>query len=268
MMKIVLSFILIILSQSVFAQKIINEVVYSEKMGRSVDVVVVLPDVQKDVSYKSVYILHGFSGNPERTYKQDIPDLLRKANEFKTIYIIPDGNFSSWYIDSPLDKTSQYQTFISTELIGYIDAKYPTKKEFEARGILGWSMGGYGALHIGLKNVNTFSVIGSTCGAIDFRQFGPYYEQFKVDQILGEVENIDDFFLIYQYEETIKSTNQKLILDCGTEDILINMNRSYHNYLVKNKIDHQYIEYPGNHDTDYWSKALSVQLLLFNESLK
>ncbi len=267
-MKLVLNFILIILSQSVFSQKIINDVVYSEKMGRNIDVVVVLPNVQKDVNYKSVYILHGFSGNPERTYKQDIPDLLSKANEFKTIYIIPDGNFSSWYVDSPLDKSSQYQTFISTELISYIDMKYPTKKEFDARGILGWSMGGYGALHIGLKNIDVFSVVGSSCGALDFRQFGPYYEQFKVDQILGKVEDIDNSFLIYQPEEKAKNTNQKIILDCGTEDILIHMNRSYHNYLVKNNIDHQYIEYIGKHDTDYWSKALSIQLILFNELLK
>lgn len=50
-MKLVLSFILIILSQSVFLQKIINDVVYSEKMGRNIDVVVVLPNVQKDAKF-------------------------------------------------------------------------------------------------------------------------------------------------------------------------------------------------------------------------
>jgi len=211
--------------------------------------------------------LHGFSGNPERTYAQDIPELARKAKIYQTIYIIPDGNFSSWYVDSPLDKSSQYQTFVDKELIQYIDAKYPTIKNRESRGILGWSMGGYGALHIGLQNSKLYSVVGSVCGALDFTQFGPYYEQFKVDKVLGSSQQLDPSYLIFQKDRSMNNTDQKIILDCGTEDMLLNMNRDFHQYLTKNNIDHLYMESKGQHDTAYWSKALSLQLLLFSQYL-
>jgi len=267
-MKTVISFFLLIISQIGFSQKIVREVVPSNSMNKNIDVVVILPDNKVQSNYKTVYILHGFSGNPERTIKEDIPNLVAKSKEYQTIYVIPDGNFSSWYVDSPIDKKSQYQTFIGTELINYIDNKYPTKKDKNSRGILGWSMGGYGALHIGLKNNNIFSVIGSTCGALDFKQFGPFYTYFKVDKVLGSVDIPNEAYMIYQKDKEMINPNQNIILDCGTEDNLLEMNRAYHNYLTKNNIEHIYIESLGKHDTEYWSKALNRQLMYFNTYLK
>ena len=114
-----------------------------------------------------MYILHGYSGNPERTLKQDIPDLQAKANAFSTIYILPDGNYNSWYVDSPVDQKSQYKTFIGSELVQYIDGHYPTKAEKIQRNY--WvEYGGFGALYIGISFPEIFGLVGSSCGALDF----------------------------------------------------------------------------------------------------
>ena len=98
-------------------------------MKKEISTIIVAPDIKPHQQYKTVYILHGYSGNPERTLKQDIPDLQAKAKAFNTIYILPDGNYNSWYVDSPVDKKSQYKTFIGSELVQYIDGHYPTKAE-------------------------------------------------------------------------------------------------------------------------------------------
>lgn len=255
---------LLALSLSISAQKIIHKNVYSKKMNKEIETVIITPKFVNGKKYKTIYILHGYSGNPDRTYKQDIPDLVTKSQKYKTIYVLPNGNFNSWYVDSPVDKTSQYQTFIGKELVDYIDANYPTTQNRKSRGILGWSMGGYGATNIGITYQNTFSIVGSTCGALDFTRFGESFHNYQVDKVLGEFKNLSKQYLTFDKTKQMHSSNQFYIFDCGTEDAqMIAMNRDFHKLLTNEKIEHLYIESPGAHDTEYWSKALSNQLVLF-----
>jgi enterochelin esterase-like enzyme len=50
------------------------------------------------------------------------------------------------------------------------------------------------------------------------------------------------------------------MIDCGTEDFLLLPNRKLHDKLTAAKVPHGYLEYPGKHDWDYWTKALSAQV--------
>lgn len=263
-MKIGITFLLLALFFSVSAQNIIHRQVYSANMHKNIDAIIVTPDLQQGVRYKTVYILHGYSGNPARTIEQDIPDLLKKAMDFQTIYIIPDGNYNSWYVDSPLEAQLQYSTFIGNELINYIDQHFPTKANRTARGLLGWSMGGYGALHIGVAYPKVFSLVGSSCGAIDFDRFGEGYQAYQVDKVLGALKDLSPSFRIYDNVGKMIHSGQRYILDCGTEDTqMLEMNRSLHQQLTTQKINHLYIESPGGHDSAYWHKSLVNQLVLF-----
>jgi len=247
-----------------YAQQRNTEQVYSAKMNKTIETIVVTPKVERGKTYKTVYILHGYSGNPTRTYEQDIPNLKQKAEENSTIYVLANGNYNSWYVDSPKKADSQYQTFIGEELVAYVDAHYPTKKEKESRGILGWSMGGYGAIHIGAQYPSTFSIIGSSCGALDFARFGTGYTGYQVDQVLGDLATLNETYFTIHALDLIEKSHQKLILDCGTEDDqMIEMNRTFHQVLTQRHIPHLYIESPGDHTPTYWSKSLSHQLSLF-----
>lgn len=256
--------LLLALSLTISAQDIIHKKVYSTKMDKEIETVIITPKLKKGVSYKTVYLLHGYSGNPDRTYKKDIPDLVSKSEKYQTIYVLPTGNFNSWYVDSPINKTSQYQTFIGKELVEYIDANYPTIKDRKFRGILGWSMGGYGATTIGVTYQNSFSIVGSTCGALDFNRFGENFHNYQVDKVLGEFKSLPIEYFAFNKIEQMQKSNQYYILDCGTEDEqMIEMNRDFHKLLNNQKVEHLYIESRGGHDTNYWSKALSNQLALF-----
>lgn len=266
-MKNLISLFLVLISiTEVSAQKLIHKDVFSPKMNKNIKTIIITPNLQPKETYKTVYILHGFSGNPDRIVKEDLPNLLEKAKTYNTIYILPDGNYSSWYVDSPIIKDSQYQTFIGKELVEFIDKNYPTKKEKKYRGILGWSMGGYGAMNIGITYQDTFGIVGSSCGALDFKSFGKGYEQYKVNDVLGPLEKLDPKFLTDSKVEKMISANQNYILDCGTEDQqMIMQNRRFHEKLTANKIQHLYIESLGAHTTEYWSRSLSDQLALFNK---
>lgn len=269
-MKNLISIVCLVACFSHFSsQKIIRQDIFSPKMNKKIKTIIITPDLQPDVTYKSVYILHGYSGNPERTLQKDIPDLVLKAQEYQTIYILPDGNYNSWYVDSPIKKDSQYQTFIGEELVGFINRNYPVKTEKKFRGILGWSMGGYGATNIGVTYRKIFGVVGSSCGALDFRSFGKEYTNYQVDKVLGSFPDLDVNFLTDSKIELMKTASQYYIFDCGTEDDqMITQNRKFHDQLTHAKIGHLYIESPGKHDPEYWSQSLSNQLSLFERYFK
>lgn len=59
-----------------------------------------------------------------------------------------------------------------------------------------------------------------------------------------------------------------IIIDCGTEDFIIQMSKATHDKMAKLKIPHDYIERPGKHDWPYWSNAVKYQLLFFKEYFK
>ncbi|UDF03054.1 alpha/beta hydrolase family protein [Asticcacaulis sp. AND118] len=64
---------------------------------------------------------------------------------------------SSWYVNSPV--TGNWQDFMVTELVPYIDAHYRTLASSASRGIAGDRMGGYGALRFGMTNPETFGAV-------------------------------------------------------------------------------------------------------------
>ena len=263
-MKTLFNFILLLVfSHSLFAQNVIREKIFSAKMKKEISTIIVAPDIKPHQQYKTVYILHGYSGNPERTLKQDIPDLQAKAKAFNTIYILPDGNYNSWYVDSPVDKKSQYKTFIGSELVQYIDGHYPTKAEKKSRGIIGWSMGGFGALYIGTSFPKIFGIVGSSCGALDFRTFNEGYNNYQVDKVLGPLSSLGSDYILSDNTDKMLNTGQYYILDCGINDFFISKNQNFHQELLSKKIEHLYIESLGEHNTKYWSRALSNQLSLF-----
>ena len=72
--------------------------------------------------------------------------------DYDIIIVCPDGNKTRWYFDSPVDSSSQYETYISKELISEVDKKYNTNASKNGRAITGLSMGGHGALYIAFKH--------------------------------------------------------------------------------------------------------------------
>src|SRR5690606_41468252 len=66
------------------------------------------------------------------------------------------SDLDSWYWDSPIDPNYQYETFVSEELVKWIDKNYNTIASREGRAITGLSMGGHGGLYLGFRNLDVF----------------------------------------------------------------------------------------------------------------
>lgn len=85
------------------------------------------------------------------------------------ILVLPDC-FNRWggsqFIDS--DGTGRYQTYLADEVFAFVDAEFQTIPDREARGVIGRSSGGFGALRLGMDRPDVVSVIGSHAGDAAF----------------------------------------------------------------------------------------------------
>ncbi|MBC8234573.1 prolyl oligopeptidase family serine peptidase [bacterium] len=121
--------------------------------------------------YPVFYVLHGYMGNigSMTPIKPTIDFMIRNRNIGEMIAVFVDGSNKfrgSWYLSS--ETIGNYETYITQDLVNHIDANYRTIVNRESRGITGFSMGGYGAMHLALKFPQVFSAVVSQGGVYDF----------------------------------------------------------------------------------------------------
>ncbi|WP_018612888.1 alpha/beta hydrolase [Segetibacter koreensis] len=242
--------------------------IYSSSMFKNVKCVVITPSDYKKSNhrYPVVYLLHGYSGNYSDWVIKD-PEMQKLSDENKMMIVCPDGSFSSWYFDSPVDLTMHYETNIGVEIPAYIDSVYHTVKDRKARAITGLSMGGHGGLFIGFKHSETFGACGSMSGVLDISNF-QQIRGLDVEKRLGDTITNKQYYYdwsVINIIEKYPKDSLAILFDCGIADTYINMNRRTHEKMLQLKIPHTYTERPGKHDWDYWNNALRYQLLFFKQ---
>jgi S-formylglutathione hydrolase FrmB len=237
--------------------------IYSNSMRKNIKCVVIKPDAYKgkNTRFPTVYLLHGYSGSYSNWIKR-VPELTKHADTYQVLIVCPDGDYSSWYVNSPIDSTMQYETYIAKEVPAYIETNYRTIKDRQARAITGLSMGGHGGLFLGFRHADFFGACGSMSGALALEYITKNY---RIEKLLGDTTNKEVYrqHSIMAQMEKYPKDSVAIIMDCGTEDFLIEMSRMAHQKMLQLKIPHDYIERPGKHDWKYWDTAVEYQLLYF-----
>lgn len=238
--------------------------VYSPKMRKEIKNVVIVPENYSERRhYPVLYLLHGYSDNYAKWVKT-VPSIKTLASEYQMILVCPDGGYSSWYMDSPIDSTFQYETYITKELLPFIDGHYSTIPDRRERAITGLSMGGFGALYIAIRNSNLFAHAGSMSGGVDLR-YSP--KSFDIAKRIGDIDTHQaewDNRSIINMINNLKNKELDLIIDCGVSDFFYQINGALHRRLLALNIDHDYIERPGSHTWDYWANSIQYQMLYFD----
>lgn len=114
--------------------------------------------------YPVVYALHGYSiGAQQWMGEIHVPQVIEGGmaqGAREMIYVFPDSKTvhnGSMYSSSAT--TGDFETFISRDLVAYVDSHYRTLPTRESRGLVGHSMGGYGATRIGMKHADVFGAL-------------------------------------------------------------------------------------------------------------
>ncbi len=179
-----LIFITAVVSVSAQSGKIISDEMHAVSLEKNLigdspkrDVLIYLPpdyDKQTAIRYPVVYLLHGFTVAANKTWiieneglRMNIGAMMDKliaAQKVRPmILVMPDGSNKfggSFYTNSMT--TGNWEDFITRDLVGYIDKKYRTLSKAESRGIVGHSMGGYGAIKLAMKNPDIYGAVYAT----------------------------------------------------------------------------------------------------------
>lgn len=163
------------------------------------DVIVFLPpsyEQDKNRRYPVVYALHGYSiGAEQWSHEIHVPQTIEGAfaqGAKDMIVVLPDSKTvhnGSMYSSSVT--TGDFEKFISHDVVAYVDAHYRTIPDRTSRGLVGHSMGGYGATRIGMKHSDVFGslYIMSPC-CLSARAAGP--PNPEIEKALEAVKTPED----------------------------------------------------------------------------
>lgn len=258
-------FTILLVSFVSWGAKVDTLTTHSPSMQKNIKAVVITPDAySKDKEYPVVYLLHGYSGNYANWIKQ-VPALQDYADQHEMIIVCPDGNFGSWYLDSPKIEESKYETYVATELVDWIDTNYSTKANREGRAITGLSMGGHGAFYLAFKHQDVFGMAGSMSGGLDIT---PFPNNWELSKLLGnyseEPENWEAHSVI-NLTQKLTPNSLELIISCGTDDFFYPQNVKLHEKLTYHNIPHTFISAPGAHTWEFWEDTVKYHLQFFND---
>ncbi len=212
--------------------------------------------------YPTLYLLHGLSD--DHTIWMRRTSIERYAAE-RNIAVVMPAVGRSFYQDTA--SGAKYWTFVSEELPALCEQFFPLSGEREQRFAAGLSMGGYGALRLGLACPEKFAAAASLSGALDLarrlREAGregalmnrAEYTGIFGPELRGEGTDADLFFLA---EKLAASAGPKpaLYIACGTEDGLLGESRAFREHLSRLGLDAAYHESPGGHDWACWDAEI------------
>lgn len=243
-----------------FAAKVDTVNVWSAAMKKNIPTVVITPEKTSGAPLPVVYLLHGYSDN-YAGWVTKVPAVKDLADRYGMIIVCPDGGFSSWYWNSPVDAGFQYETYVAEELVKWVDGKYKTIASPKGRAITGLSMGGHGALYLAMRHQDVFGAGGSMSGGVDIRPFPKNWDMAKrLGTYAAEPARWESHTVINQLH-LLTGSSLALVIDCGTEDFFFGVNEKLHAELAYRNIPHDYMVRPGAHNWVYWTNAIEYQLL-------
>jgi S-formylglutathione hydrolase FrmB len=241
-----------------------------------------------------VYFMHGSNGNAKTWVKNNYEkslDLLRQAQNLKPITFVSfDTSAYSFFTDYPVrngstDTSKAYETWFVSEFIPYIEKTWGVCDRRECRGIMGQSMGGFGAIKTALRFPDLFSVIAVNSPALspfenyrNFSDWDKYLSSKPIGPIKGYIfaKTVSEIFpdensflsndpttLVERYSSSHGFPS--LYFDMGGKDDF-GFEDGYQ--LFKNALDQRHFDYttifePNGHH-DMW-KRHAVDSILFLE---
>jgi S-formylglutathione hydrolase FrmB len=262
--------------------------VYSEVLRFYTGIAVLAPDQQpEEGAYRVCYLLHGLHNDQNSWIDSTMLNIL--AKDYNIMFIMPMVG-RSFYAD--MKHGYNYFTYVSEELPEISKKVFNVSAKREDTGIIGCSMGGYGALKTALTKPEQYSFCGaisSACLFIDehlnglrkstdywLKNGGPEAEAILRDlqAIFGEELSYTEGDEILKLAEKIAAkpvqgkiaapVQPKIYAACGTEDNLRKDNVRFKEQIEKLNLDYTYEEWAGGHDWYFFNDALKKALQVWN----
>jgi putative tributyrin esterase len=230
----------------------------STALGRDMEYRVISPVEKSGRKLPVLYLLHG-GGGGFRDWS-NYSDVARLA-ESGLLLVMPEGE-SSYYTNAVDPPQNRFEDYITHDLITDVESRFPAASGRTNRAVIGISMGGFGAIKIGLRHPDLFFFVGGLSAAIDvprraftFRRlqqsrhynsiFGPSGSHTRRDN--------DPFVLV---RSANPETAPYFFLTCGEQEGLLPANREFAALLAQQHFRCELHTVRGGHDWNQWNAWL------------
>ena len=246
---------------------------YSRVLDIDVTVSVILPEVktmleQDGKPLPTLYLLHGLSDDHTHWIRQTRLEFY--ARRYRLAIVMPCVN-RSFYTD--MKHGAKYFTFVSEELPKVMELYFPLSHEREERFAAGLSMGGYGAMKLGLLCPEKYAVVASLSGAVEMEADFFRHSVQKDDAFLRELTDI-----FGPFEEFMQSDNcltrvaerldpakaPRMYMACGTADFLFDSNEDFVRRFGEKFSIRYDTEEGAAHTWDFWDRQIEKVLAWLN----
>jgi len=231
--------------------------------GKEVPISVILP-AGYDASeqrYPVLYLLHGYTAHCSDWVTHT--HIRQYARRYQEIIVMPEAG-TSWYVNNYANPQLKWQDYFIDDVIPYVGRHYRTRANRRGRALAGTSMGGYGALLLGLKYHAMFAAAASLSGVVTTpdRSFVQYVTSKLDEQVIesdfgpvgSQARNENDLFKLAR--QVPPAEMPQLYLSIGTSDKYLGTNREFVKTLDGLGIAYRYRELPGGHDWRLWDPEL------------
>ena len=220
----------------------------SAALGRRLSYHVITPE-SGEGPFPVLLQLHGLADDGAAWIQRS--NLARYAEAYPFLIVLPDGGTSAyvnWRESGRLHRQA-FEDFLVVDLVAHVRRTFNVRPGPWAIG--GLSMGGYGAMRLGLKYPARFASIWAHSSAFHIHE--------NLDPALV-VDVTDGDVFHHAANAAARGTTQAIAFDCGVDDELIDHNRRLHAHMEALGLPHHYAEHPGAHDWDYWDAHIRTAL--------
>jgi S-formylglutathione hydrolase FrmB/RimJ/RimL family protein N-acetyltransferase len=222
--------------------------------GRSEWIIVCPPQDSGEAALSPVlYLLHG-SGHSPLSYFTLLPmaSLLPLVPGVCLVFV---NGKKGWYLDSPMDAASRgEQAFLRA--VQYVESRLPVGQTRERRGICGFSMGGFGAMHLASRHPDLFTSASSILGPLDIGALWPNHDALR--RLLGPDRETWQAFNPAAHVDRL--AGMQLLATTGLQAWDRPLNQSFADACRSHGVDLLYAEHPGEHGTEFVAAHLREHL--------
>ncbi len=240
-----------------------DDSVYSPSLHRYMLLRVIAPSGPASTELRmGLFLLHGFGG--DHTNWSSFVDLPGAVDTARLVIIAPDGR-NSWYVNSVTDSLARFESAIVDDVYPAVMRKYQI--DSTKVGIAGFSMGGFGALSLGLRHPEKFRFVGALSASLDVPYGIPDLElhgrgglRLSMEMAVGtDTARWHEFDLVARARVLQGSAAPYLYLVTGIQDEFrerLALYRTFADSLRSCDLAYEFHEVPGRHDWKYCSREI------------
>ena len=226
--------------------------------------------------YPVVFLLHGWPGSDGNWVTmghacQTADSLIAKGAIPEVILVFPNGSGPglfgrSLWLDSR-DGRAPLETWLSGDLVAWVDSTFRTIADARHRGVIGLSDGGTAAFNLAFAHPEVFGAAASHSGTFRLvRSLGDGGIVGSEPGATAFLERNSPAVRVLAHVATARG--QQLYFDCGVRDESLADNQAFSRELDSLGVHHEFREFAGSHDWDYWRLHLHESLVAVTRDMR